>query len=594
MKPLSRIQEVLADLPVGSIPEHQMHLILKELGRARVEYDHLQAKYDRAIQGKAVVHSLLQKSSEEMIERYRALFEYSGTPMVILNKEGIITRANSHFISYTGIPYEELVNRTSFFELIAPPDREMAERYHKARRRFEKVPSQYEIRIIARFPASRDVSLSVGLMPGGEESLVSLNDITEKKKQGSELAAHNKQLETLLNLYQMTDDAESVITAYVIKKAVELTRSSNGFLAFTGSDPNIVTIESFWSEKGSHEENNSIPWLKQMNIPIDDLPYLRQVIHTGEALILDSNSGDSRVLTSAVHDPVYYQRALIIPVIEQEKTVVIACVADKEENYDVSDQMQLTVLTAGMWRLITRNRQEEALKTANKKLGLLSSLTRHDIINLLTALEGYIDLSCDSTNDTQLLSLISREREIVRSIGEIIAFTREYEMVGINTPIWQDIQNVFNEAVMESSGEGLAVTSRVKGVWIYADPLLVRVFSNFIDNSRRHGERVTMISLTWERKGDALVLVYQDNGIGIPAGEKEKVFIRGYGKHTGLGLFLIREIFAITGIGIRETGEPGAGVRFEMNVPSGNFRILGDPTNRSSDKQGISDGGELS
>jgi two-component system CheB/CheR fusion protein len=55
--------------------------------------------------------------------------------------------------------------------------------------------------------------------------------------------------------------------------------------------------------------------------------------------------------------------------------------------------------------------------------------------------------------------------------------------------------------------------------------------------------------------------------------EKEKIFERGYGKNTGLGLFLSRDILDITGITIKETGKPGKGARFEMTVPKEMWRI---------------------
>ncbi|MDD1718070.1 MAG: ATP-binding protein, partial [Methanoregulaceae archaeon] len=69
-----------------------------------------------------------------------------------------------------------------------------------------------------------------------------------------------------------------------------------------------------------------------------------------------------------------------------------------------------------------------------------------------------------------------------------------------------------------------------------------------------------------------LTVTVSDNGTGVPDGEKEKIFRRGYGKATGLGLFLAREILSITGMTIRETGIPGAGARFEIMVPPGMFR----------------------
>jgi signal transduction histidine kinase len=63
--------------------------------------------------------------------------------------------------------------------------------------------------------------------------------------------------------------------------------------------------------------------------------------------------------------------------------------------------------------------------------------------------------------------------------------------------------------------------------------------------------------------------------------DKKKLFRKGFGKHTGLGLFLSREILAITGITIAENGIPGKGARFEITVPDGNHRISTGPKSRS-------------
>jgi signal transduction histidine kinase len=60
--------------------------------------------------------------------------------------------------------------------------------------------------------------------------------------------------------------------------------------------------------------------------------------------------------------------------------------------------------------------------------------------------------------------------------------------------------------------------------------------------------------------GDLLIRI-DDDGIGIPARDKEIIFERGYGKNTGLGLFLSREILSITNISIKEAGEFQHGAR---------------------------------
>ncbi|MDP2796375.1 MAG: hypothetical protein Q8N94_02545 [Methanoregula sp.] len=52
------------------------------------------------------------------------------------------------------------------------------------------------------------------------------------------------------------------------------------------------------------------------------------------------------------------------------------------------------------------------------------------------------------------------------------------------------------------------------------------------------------------------------------------MFERSYGKHTGFGLFLAKEILSITGLVITETGEPGKGARFGISVPKGKYRLV--------------------
>ena len=102
--------------------------------------------------------------------------------------------------------------------------------------------------------------------------------------------------------------------------------------------------------------------------------------------------------------------------------------------------------------------------------------------------------------------------------------------------------------------------------------MLPKVFSNLMDNTLRYGgEQVKVTVRATEREG-VLVISWEDTGAGVPADEKEKIFERGYGKNTGLGLFLAREILGITGITIRKAGEPGKGARFEITIPPGAYR----------------------
>ena len=224
-----------------------------------------------------------------------------------------------------------------------------------------------------------------------------------------------------------------------------------------------------------------------------------------------------------------------------------------------------------------RKRVEEALFLANKKLNLLGSITRHDILNKMTVLLGYLDQVKRKLTDPSLLGHLEKSSQAARDIRDIIDFTRMYQDLGVKAAGWQKISPLL---FCTSSSDIQMIAPDMSGLEIFADPMLGKVFENLFDNAVRHGERVNKIESTYKQTQEGITLLWEDNGPGIAENEKEQIFLRGYGKHTGLGLFFVREILAITGITIKETGEKGRGARFEMMVPKGAWRIAGDESKR--------------
>jgi PAS domain S-box-containing protein len=217
-------------------------------------------------------------------------------------------------------------------------------------------------------------------------------------------------------------------------------------------------------------------------------------------------------------------------------------------------------------------RGEEALMLVNRKLNLLANVTRHDILNKLTVLLGYLDLATMQTDDPELLAYFRKGSDAVSDIQRYITFTAEYQDIGVASPQWHGVHAAFTQAIKSFDVSGLDVDIQVGTIDVYADPLILRVFLNLLDNSLRHGEKVTRVRLLCEEVDQGVCLVYEDDGIGIPYAKKERIFEHGFGRQTGFGLFLAREILAITGLSIRETGVPGEGARFEIVVPRGLYR----------------------
>jgi PAS domain S-box-containing protein len=226
------------------------------------------------------------------------------------------------------------------------------------------------------------------------------------------------------------------------------------------------------------------------------------------------------------------------------------------------------VLVESFVDITDQKRSESAIREVNRKLNLLSSITRHDVANQLTVVHGYTQLAAMKKPDPVVKDFLGKIETSVETIQRQIEFTKQYQELGVHAPGW------FNagEVIRGARPKNVRLRCSCDEYEVFADPMIGRVFYNLFDNAMKYGGHVTTITAGCKKHGDELVITFADNGVGIPPDEKKKIFEKGFGKHTGFGLFLAREILAITGITIHETGVEGRGARFEIVVPKGAFR----------------------
>jgi signal transduction histidine kinase len=225
-----------------------------------------------------------------------------------------------------------------------------------------------------------------------------------------------------------------------------------------------------------------------------------------------------------------------------------------------------------------RKEAEHALLSSNRRLQLLNDITRHDIINSLTGLFLLLNRSeAKAAGNAELLAEVQKEKELAELIHRQIIFTRDYQEIGLRMPEWQNVEDVITKAWVGHKIGSVRIDVRVPGLEIFADLLLEKVFYNLIDNAMKYGgPAMTTIRFSMHREGDSVVIACEDDGLGISEEARKNLFRRGYGKHTGYGLFMIREVLGISGLTITEKSHPGSGARFEILVPKGLYRCTGE------------------
>lgn len=211
----------------------------------------------------------------------------------------------------------------------------------------------------------------------------------------------------------------------------------------------------------------------------------------------------------------------------------------------------------------------ETIERTNRKLNLIGRVSRHDILNQLTAVLGYIDLARDRSIGTDVRNYLEKAANAGRNIERILNSTREYERLGSAEPRWENASELFQRGTSALDTGGITMAVNLGGLSLEVDPIFEKVFHNLVDNSIRHGKRTTRIEVSYKRVGDELIIIYEDDGIGIQEEVKKDLFTGIRGK----GLFIIKEILSITDMKIEEIGEYGKGAKFFIHIPEGRYRL---------------------
>ncbi len=467
-----------------------------------------------------------EKTLRESEERYRLIVETSEEGIWQMDQEAHTTFVNRRMAEMLGYTQVEMIGRaiSSFMHEDDLRDHEV--RMHQRR---EGVNEPYERRFVRKDGSVVWTLISVTTLKDRNDefkgSFAMISDITARKRAEDALRESEERYRTL------AETAQDLI--YIIDR-----------------DDNVIYANSFALRIIGKSLGDVVgkPRRALFPGPTTERQYqnLQKVLSSGNPLRIES--------TVPVPGGEIWQDTHLVPVRGADGAIT-------------------SVL--GISRDISRlKRTEEALRVSNRKLNLMTSIIRHDIINQVSALMGFISLvRSESTDPADREEYLANAREAGERISRIIAFSREYQQIGATEPGWHNLHGTVGCAADEVGPTGIAVLNTIpQDIAVMADPLILKAFYNLIDNAARYGGTITKVSFSAIGEGGELVIRCEDDGVGVDPREKERIFERGYGRNTGLGLFLARDILAITGITLSETGKPGKGACFEMRVPKGTWK----------------------
>ncbi|HMK34801.1 MAG TPA: PAS domain S-box protein [Desulfomonilaceae bacterium] len=485
----------------------------------------------------------------ESEEKYRIIFENSGTALIFIEDDSTISMNNKEFEKLSGYSAAEVEGRKKWTDFVArPEDLERMQEYHRLRRIDERAaPKTYEFQLIGREGNLKDVVITVALLPGAKQTLAAMLDITERKKGEEERMRLVTAIAQAAEGFVVTD--KDWIIEYV----------NPAFERITGYGGNeIIGRHSRIFENNKH----------------DGAPY-----KAVEDSLASGNVWTGRVLNRRKDGTFYEAEVTTSPVRDNSSTVINYVSIHRDITHEVKLEKEL--------------RQAQKMEA----IGTLAGGIAHDFNNILMAISGYTELAHGKSPEggsvrrylDQVRVATARATDLV---AQILTFSRHTEQerrpmsVG---PIVKEALKLLRSSLPSTIEIRREIEALPEGGMVLTDPTQIhQVVMNLCTNAAhamRANGGVLTVGLSCGpvgapffspcpglKPGPYLCLTVSDTGHGMDTSISERIFdpyftTKGPGEGTGLGLAVVQGIVKSHGGAITMHSEPGQGTTFSVFLP---------------------------
>ncbi len=491
--------------------------------------------------GDIVEHREVEREIKKSEAWYRAIFENTGTAMMVVEEDTTISLANTEFENLTGYSKEEIEGKISWTVFPAKEDLErMMMQHHLRRVQPAEAQRNYEFRLVNKSGQTREIHLTVDMIPDTKKSIASLQDITERRQADETLKESQRKLADIIEFFP---DATLVV-------------DKNGTVAAWNRA--LEDLTGFRAEdmlgKGNYEY--ALPFHGYRRPILVDLALDRNKTEKSgkayETLLTDRGILRGEGLAANLSTGNRYCSATAIALYDSrgEAVAAIECIRDITE----------------------QKRIEERLNRAEKMeaLGTLAGGVAHDLNNVLGVLVGYSELLMETLPEGSVQK--GYAQNILRSsergaaiIQDLLTMARRgvsvAEVVNLNKVIVDYLDSPEHQK-LTSYNQNIRIKTElaedlfnIKGSPIHLNKSIMNLVSNAAEaipgagvitiKAENRNLDYTINGYDHMREGDYVVLSVSDTGGGIPEKDLGKIFEPFYTKKvmgrsgTGLGLAVV-------------------------------------------------------
>ncbi len=482
-------------------------------------------------------------------EKYRVIFENSGTGLIFVEEDTTVSICNREFEKLTGYSKEEVEHGMKWTSFIA--DKDDLERmvgYHQLRRIDPlAAPQAYEFKLRHRSGVIKTMLITVAMIPDRNQSLAAISDISELKQAEGDLAR----------------------LATAIEQSPEAIFIADTDFAISYVNPAFERLSGYEREEIVGQHANILDG----NNDASRYHLVRKTLQAGEIW--------SGRLRNRKKDGSYFEAEV--------------------KASPVRDRLGAIINYIGMHRDITREvHLENELRQAQKMeaIGTLAGGIAHDFNNILTSIIGYSEmaklkvLSDRSTVEYCLEQVLKSGKRAAELVGQILTFGRrtEHEMKVVQiVSIVSEVLTLLRSSLPSTVEICKDIHISPEESTIMADATQIHQVVMNLGTNAGHAMRDSggMLTVTIKnvdidttsssspaglKPGSYVALTIRDTGHGMNAKIMERIFdpyftTKGPGEGSGIGLAVVQGIIKGHGGAITVSSKPGKGAAFQVFLP---------------------------
>jgi PAS domain S-box-containing protein len=213
-------------------------------------------------------------------------------------------------------------------------------------------------------------------------------------------------------------------------------------------------------------------------------------------------------------------------------------------------------------------------KRAESRAAFLHSLLRHDLGNSLQVSKGFLEVLEDEEIPDDHQRYVDRSLGAIDDAIELIENVRTLNRIDGS----ESLRPVNVAGAIESAVErhqtlrdemDVTVQTDIESASVMGGKLLTEVFANLIENALVHSN-ADRLAISTDVSEETVSVRIEDDGVGLPEDEKERIFERGYSRGessgSGLGMYIVNQLVDTYEGDVTVGKSDRGGARFDVSL----------------------------